>query len=538
MWSLNLKVGITVFISIMILVILLISATDSPFERRGDFVTVHFNFVNDLKVGAGVMLSGVQIGRVTSIRLLDDASKVEVDLRVDKALQRLRRGSRIEIGIIGFVGEAFVDIENGPDTEPLIETKDFPLTGIDPASVADVIQSGTDMVVEVAGLIESSKALIDDNQHQVKTLITDLSQMVRQISETVVHSQKQLEQTLSVLNQSANDAQHNIQITLDNLNTTIDQVSSALLQVAENTTAITESVDDLIYQNQPAVTNTLNSFQSLAMDLKPLNQRIEETINKLQNEILGLAIMSRESIETELPKIDQAITEITETSKKFGRLGEDLAKLVNHASSGNGTFAQLIHEPDLIEEVKENLGHLGQTLESTAALAQDWQAKSAAFQLPPINWHSEVRYLTLDDQLQSEFLLGWSPGKKQLLQFGFSGHSWNTNTTRLSLQYSYKILPFMRSRIGLNRMSPRIATDFMLFDNRIGFSLLMSSLNSKNFLANSAKSSTLTAELYWKLRLTDSTSFHWLIGLDDFADRNGWKKPQLTLGLRLADSSW
>ena len=47
MWSLNLKVGITVFISIMILVILLISATDSPFERRGDFVTVHFNFVND-----------------------------------------------------------------------------------------------------------------------------------------------------------------------------------------------------------------------------------------------------------------------------------------------------------------------------------------------------------------------------------------------------------------------------------------------------------------------------------------------------------
>ena len=96
----------------------------------------------------------------------------------------------------------------------------------------------------------------------------------------------------------------------------------------------------------------------------------------------------------------------------------------------------------------------------------------------------------------------------------------------------------MRSRIGLNRMSPRIATDFMLFDNRIGFSLLMSNLNSKNFLANSAKSSTLTAELYWKLRLTDSTSFHWLIGLDDFADRNGWKKPQLTLGLRLADSSW
>ena len=93
MWSLNLKVGITVFISIMILVVLLISATDSPFERRGDFVTVHFNFVNDLKVGAGVMLSGVQIGRVTSIRLLDDASKVEVDLRVDKALQRLRRGS-------------------------------------------------------------------------------------------------------------------------------------------------------------------------------------------------------------------------------------------------------------------------------------------------------------------------------------------------------------------------------------------------------------------------------------------------------------
>ncbi len=537
MWSLNLKVGITVFVSILILVVLLISATDSPFERRGDLLTAHFNFVNDLKVGAGVMLSGVQIGRVTAIRLLEDASKVQVDLRVEKAFQRLRQGARIQIGIIGFVGEAFVDIKNGPKAKRLIKFSDLPLIGVDPVSVADVVQGGIDMVAQTMELIQLSKTLINDNQHQVAATVTDLGQLIRKISQTVDQSQKKLDQTLSGLKQATNEVQNDVQITLENLNTATDQISAVLLQVAQNTTAITESVDDLIHQNEPAITSTLNTFQSIAMDLKSINQQVEVSLEKIQDEILGLTVISRDAIEAKLPKIDKTFDEITEASRKFGQLSNDLKNLVGQVDGGTGSFAQLIHQPDLIEGVKKNLDQLGRTLEGTTALTQEWQRRSNSLQLPSIRWHSEIRYLTLDDQLQNEFLLGWSPNKKQVLQFGFASYR-QGKTARLSFQYSYSILPFLRGRIGFSQAGPRVATDLMLFDRRFGFTLLTHGVMWNHSLEDSAKDIALRAELYWKMRLTKSTALHWLIGVDRLANRTGWKKPQLALGLRLAGGNW
>lgn len=538
MWSLNLKVGVTVLVGILILIFLLMNATDSPFERRGDLLIVHFNFINDLRVGAGVMLSGVQIGRVTGVRLLDNGNKVEVELRVERAFQRLRQGSQIQIGIIGFVGEAYIHIKNGSMEGSLLTVADLPLTGLDPESISETLNSGGETIARVTELIQLTQKLIENNQHQVEAGITDLRQLIQQISQSLDQTRYSLDQTLASLSQAVDETRTNLQITLDNLNTAIEHISTNLSQVAQNATIVTELAEDLIHQNRPTITQTISIFQRVATDLQTFTQQMDNTLNKLEREISDLTASGRNAINTELPKLDQALTEFGTAGQNFNQLNTDLQDLVSEIKNGDGSLSRLVHQPGLIQGVEKTLHNLDQTLEATATLTQEWAQKSTLLQLPEIGWSSEIRYFALDDQLQSELMVAWLPSEKQRIQVGF-GHPKLPSlgpATALSFQYGYDLMPFLRGRVRITRSGPKVATDLMLFDRRIG--LTFSALSKDSSLISLTRSETdvllLGAELYWKI----SPMAHLLLGVESSKDDAGFQKPYFTAGLRLADSKW
>ena len=58
-WNLHFQVGVVVLFSFILFVFLLLSTSNSPWGASGDILEVHFDFVNDLRVGADVQLSGV-----------------------------------------------------------------------------------------------------------------------------------------------------------------------------------------------------------------------------------------------------------------------------------------------------------------------------------------------------------------------------------------------------------------------------------------------------------------------------------------------
>ena len=77
-WNLHFKVGVVVLVSFILFAFLLLSTSNSPWSANGDILEVHFDFINDLRVGSDVQISGVSVGKVTSIELLNDASKVKI----------------------------------------------------------------------------------------------------------------------------------------------------------------------------------------------------------------------------------------------------------------------------------------------------------------------------------------------------------------------------------------------------------------------------------------------------------------------------
>lgn len=144
--SLELKVGIFVFLGLMILAWFVLLIGDFKLVKQGYHIQATFGFANGIKIGAPLRLAGVDKGEVKEILLVhDNAGKTTVYVKVwvdsDAVIPK---DSRAWVNTLGMLGEKYLEIIPGQRyDQPLMEGD--VLKGEDPTSVQEV----TDLVKEI-----------------------------------------------------------------------------------------------------------------------------------------------------------------------------------------------------------------------------------------------------------------------------------------------------------------------------------------------------------------------------------------------------
>ena len=131
-WS-QLKVGLTVILASLTLglLLLLMSGTGGLFTPK-IVIRSYFDNASGLREGAPVRLNGVDVGNVTTIRVVSDparqVSPVEVTMKVTtKYHANLRKDSVTLLSTAGVLGETYIDIDSsqakGPEAQDGDELK-------------------------------------------------------------------------------------------------------------------------------------------------------------------------------------------------------------------------------------------------------------------------------------------------------------------------------------------------------------------------------------------------------------------------------
>ncbi|MFH0877120.1 MAG: MlaD family protein, partial [Candidatus Omnitrophota bacterium] len=135
--SLELKVGIFVFIGIVVLAWFVLWIGDFKLMKVGYDIKVVFGFANGIKVGAPLRLAGVDQGEVKEIVLTHDEAtgdaKVTIRAWVDSGA-KIPKDSRAWVNTLGLLGEKYLEIIPGKDYDNILVPGDV-LRGEDPASV-------------------------------------------------------------------------------------------------------------------------------------------------------------------------------------------------------------------------------------------------------------------------------------------------------------------------------------------------------------------------------------------------------------------
>jgi len=162
---------------ILMVLIFLMSGTGGWFTRK---ITLrsYFDNAGGLRIGAPVRLAGVDIGNVTSIRIVPGkpTTPVEVILKVNtKYSFDLRKDSVTTLATAGILGETFVDVDSTLAKGPEAQDGDT-LSGRDQPDVQDVVRASQGTLQNMDALIKRLDrilAFVESGQGSIGKVIYD-----------------------------------------------------------------------------------------------------------------------------------------------------------------------------------------------------------------------------------------------------------------------------------------------------------------------------------------------------------------------------
>jgi len=157
--TLEVKVGIFIFIALIILFIIVFSIGDFSVFEKGYRIRVSFGFANGIAESAPVRLAGVDVGDIEKIEIFydEEAARTKISLHV-----RITRDVRIEkdaiarINTLGLLGEKYLEIVPGTGKAGFLEDGGS-LIGEDPISVEALTNEMKELADSASVIVERLK---------------------------------------------------------------------------------------------------------------------------------------------------------------------------------------------------------------------------------------------------------------------------------------------------------------------------------------------------------------------------------------------
>lgn len=473
------KVGLLMLVALALLIFLILNASNLPIST-GEELIVYFNFVSDIQMGAPVHLAGIRIGRVTGIKLLAGevyrakTYSVQITAHI-KSPQPLREGCKITIGTLGFVGEAYLDIRNGPFGNPEL-TKGQPVVGTDPVSVAEILETAKETVENARESVLLVKNAVATNQDEVKAWIVDFKQFVAKTTQSLEKTMGEVEKLLANLNQITSENQNELKSVVANMNKLIKQAETDAKSIATQVEDVTLSLSRLVEQNAADVDKTLKDAQQLSTSLKRLVNQLETDLPALKAEISQLVTKTQNVIDSDAPKLDKLLANLGTSTSHLEMTMSNLDGLLDKVQNGNGTVAKLINDPTVLEDARKTLNNANETVGEFKRLSQKLSQKSDLVKMPRFAYDYELRYRSIAESLHNELAFSWLSSPTQQFRVGLS-------TREGDIKYKLQLAKNrgnLSARAGFIRSKVGLGLDYWLFKRQLGLTLEGSNITTKN----------------------------------------------------------
>ncbi len=160
----ELKVGIFIFIGIVILSVIIFSIGNFYSVKQGYNIDVVFSFANGIGVGAPVRYSGVQVGEVQDIKVYFDEKENRPLVRLHIWVSQntwINENAKASINTLGLLGEKYLEIFPGTRDTRLLQKGDT-LRGNDPVSTEELARSTKELIEKIAVLTDSINKIAGD----------------------------------------------------------------------------------------------------------------------------------------------------------------------------------------------------------------------------------------------------------------------------------------------------------------------------------------------------------------------------------------
>ncbi|CAN5416845.1 virulence factor Mce family protein [soil metagenome] len=295
-----LKLGAFSLVLLLFTAIIIVVFGQFRFDRTNSY-SAEFSNASGLRAGQFVRASGVEIGKVDKIVLVDGGQRVRIDFNVDRSLP-LFQSTTAQIRYQDLIGNRYLELQrgDGAGADRVLPPGGFiPLSRTQPALDLDALIGGfkplfkaldPDKVNNIASSIitvfQGQGGTINDILDQTASLTSALADRDQAIGEvitnlntvldTTVKHQKEFDQTVN-----------NFEVLITGLKNRADPLADATANISN----AAGTLGDLLADDRPLLKDTFAKLETVQQPLVDQQAEVDQLLTKLPNalKVIGRA---------------------------------------------------------------------------------------------------------------------------------------------------------------------------------------------------------------------------------------------------------
>jgi len=296
----KLKLGLFVIIGLLLFVtaVYLIGANQNMFGKKVT-INANFNNVNGLRLGNNVRYSGINVGTVKNIIMVND-STINVAMNIEeKMLKHIKTDAIATIGTDGLVGNMIVNIIPGKGEVPVVTSGD---------EIQSYTKIGTDDMLNTLSVTNENAALLTAKLLKVADALADSKGTFGMLIKDTIMSAN-LKQTMNQLS-----------ITSFEASKAMKELNGIISSINFNESVAGTLLNDSI-QGQKVI-NIISNLDESSKEIKGVISNLNETITNIKE---GEGALNYLSNDVELVKsFEETMKSINEGTAKFNENMEAL----------------------------------------------------------------------------------------------------------------------------------------------------------------------------------------------------------------------
>ncbi len=263
-------------------------------------VTATFNNVSGLKIGNNIRFSGINVGTVDNITIIND-STVLVEMFIQQHIKKfLKSDSKVSIGSEGLIGDRLIVISQGSVNAPIVK-KNQRLKSVEPMET-DAIIASVKRAVENTEIITEQLALVmlkvNSGKGTMGRLIhdTDIAQDIKGTIVNFGNSSKTLDETIKSTQTDIGIIMKSLKYTVDNVKVSTQQMEEIMIGVNGGKGSIGGLLQDTV---------TIKNIDQTIINLKNSSKGLDENLEALKHNFFFRSYFKKKAKEDQLKKTDE-----------------------------------------------------------------------------------------------------------------------------------------------------------------------------------------------------------------------------------------
>jgi len=291
------KLGAFSLVLLLFTAIIIVVFGQMRFDRTTGYSAV-FSNASGLRAGQFVRASGVEIGKVSKVQLVNNGSQVKVDFDVDRSLP-LFEGTTASVRYLNLIGDRYMELKRGDNDRRLPGGGTIPVEHTEPALDLDALIGGfrpvfrsldPDKVNTIAQSIitvfQGQGGTINDILDQTASLTSALADRDQAIGEVIRNLNTVLDTTVKHQQQFDKTVQDFEQL-ITGLNNRADPIATSVAGISD----AAGTIADLLADNRPLLQSTVGHLEVIQQPLVDQKDKLNDILTRLPTafKIIGRA---------------------------------------------------------------------------------------------------------------------------------------------------------------------------------------------------------------------------------------------------------